>query len=301
MTDAGDPMDPMSARARSALEHFRAAESLDDAARARISNGIEARLAVSRSEHPTTFRAPRRFAPKLVGGAAGKAVLGFVLAAAAAWGAYETVHERSDTQSSAPAPSTAALRSGTPASAAPKEAPAASVRLDEHPLAAPVARDAPPNSVAARPVAPDPTPTHSAPKLLQPNNATGEQAPSTPSVMSRRATWDATSLSDDLSRNAPSVGITDEVAEEVALLKSAQAAINAGRPAEALSKLAEHARRFPHGKLNESCEVARIVALCDSGQKTAARAAADRFLAARPSSPFASRVRTACAPDPASP
>jgi hypothetical protein len=87
---------------------------------------------------------------------------------------------------------------------------------------------------------------------------------------------------------------TSTIDREMQLLKRAQVAQAAGRPTEALSILAEHAKQFPNGKLVESREVARVIALCQAGQTQASRAAADRFLASRPNSPFASRVRGAC-------
>jgi hypothetical protein len=82
---------------------------------------------------------------------------------------------------------------------------------------------------------------------------------------------------------------------EMQLLKRAQVAQAAGRPTEALSILADHAKQFPNGKLAESREVARVLSLCQAGQTQASRAAAERFLASHPNSPFASRVRGACA------
>src|SRR5262249_39672502 len=83
--------------------------------------------------------------------------------------------------------------------------------------------------------------------------------------------------------------------QEMQLLKRAHQAEASGRPSEALSILAEHAKRFPNGKLAESREVARVIALCEAGQTQASRPPADRFLAARPNSPFASRGRGVCA------
>jgi hypothetical protein len=85
------------------------------------------------------------------------------------------------------------------------------------------------------------------------------------------------------------------VDEEVRLLALAYAQLRAGQPALALATLSEQERRFPNGKLAESRQVARILALCDSGQRAAARSEGARFLAAHPGSPFSNRVRTACA------
>jgi hypothetical protein len=89
--------------------------------------------------------------------------------------------------------------------------------------------------------------------------------------------------------------------QETALLEQAQAALRRGAPQRALALLAEHTWRFPSGHLTESREVARILALCQAGNATQARAQADRFLAARPGSPFSARVRASCPPDTTSP
>ena len=87
----------------------------------------------------------------------------------------------------------------------------------------------------------------------------------------------------------------DMIDEEVRLLSQAHAAIRAGRPRDALSKLREHAESFPNSKLEEARQVARMIALCDSGRRAAARAEARVFLSARPRSPLANRVRSICA------
>jgi hypothetical protein len=83
--------------------------------------------------------------------------------------------------------------------------------------------------------------------------------------------------------------------QEMALMRRANALSQSGRPREALAVLAEHARRFPNGKLAESRTVAQIMALCAAGDAHAAHAEAEKFLAAHPKSPFAARVRSICA------
>lgn len=84
------------------------------------------------------------------------------------------------------------------------------------------------------------------------------------------------------------------LSEEVALLRRAQRSMNSGDPGAALRSLEEHARRFPSGHMEEEREAARVVALCRAGRETEARAIASRFLAERPASPLAARVRAAC-------
>lgn len=84
------------------------------------------------------------------------------------------------------------------------------------------------------------------------------------------------------------------LAAEVALLRSAQAALNGGDPETALARLGDHARRFPDGAMAEEREAARVLALCRAGRDDEARGAADRFLRERPQSPLVPRVRRGC-------
>jgi hypothetical protein len=86
-----------------------------------------------------------------------------------------------------------------------------------------------------------------------------------------------------------------QLEEELRLLRAAYEALRADRPKRALSWLGEHATRFPHGALAETREVARIMALCQAGQREAARAEAAHFLQRSPHSPHAGRVRSLCA------
>jgi len=81
---------------------------------------------------------------------------------------------------------------------------------------------------------------------------------------------------------------------ELALLASAQAAIQRGDYATALAKLDEHQRSFPGGVLGEERTAARVVALCGAGKEREAQALATTFLAEHPMSPLAPRVRGAC-------
>ena len=68
--------------------------------------------------------------------------------------------------------------------------------------------------------------------------------------------------------------------------------IAAGNGPGALSALDAFTRRFPRSPLAEQAHVHRIPALAASGERYAARAAADRFFAAYPGSPYARRVRS---------
>ena len=92
----------------------------------------------------------------------------------------------------------------------------------------------------------------------------------------------------------PAAATPSSLAEEVHLLASAQRALNDGDPATALARLAEHGRRFPSGTMAEERDAARALALCRAGRRQEAQAAAARFLAERPTSPLAARVRASC-------
>jgi hypothetical protein len=89
--------------------------------------------------------------------------------------------------------------------------------------------------------------------------------------------------------------------EEVRLMNGAQAALRSGDPKRALQLLAEHARRFPNGKLADARMVTRMSALCSMGLSDEARREAGHFLARNPHSPFSERVRNICAPSADSP
>lgn len=93
---------------------------------------------------------------------------------------------------------------------------------------------------------------------------------------------------------APVAAAPSMLAEEVRLLSSAQRALNEGDPTTALARLAEHGRRFPEGTMAEERDAARALALCRAGRREEAQAAAARFLADRPTSPLAARVRASC-------
>jgi hypothetical protein len=83
------------------------------------------------------------------------------------------------------------------------------------------------------------------------------------------------------------------LAEEMQDMRAAQAALAGGATAEALALLDAYARKFPDGRLHEEYLALRAIALC-SGEPPAGQAEAAAFLAAKPRSVFATRVRGAC-------
>lgn len=82
---------------------------------------------------------------------------------------------------------------------------------------------------------------------------------------------------------------------EMRLLEAAQAELASGRGERALELLSRHEREFPDAALGEERAFARVIALCQLGRSTEARAAADAFLRAAPRSPLVLRLRKSCA------
>ncbi len=300
-----DELPPLSSHARRVLEHARAADPLDALTRARIERALEARLA---GGHVPKV-GPRSVAPKIAGGIAGKAAFGVLLAAAATWGTYEHFKTGAiDRTMPAPAVAPASVAVRTPVHAGVQvepsttkahqqtpqavEAPAESAPAKAHAVAVPGAGSGAAHMTTS-------VATHV--ELAGSDRAAADQG--SPTAVAATATDTEATPSGSpagIARDTPeptgaAEPTPDGVAEELAFLKRAQAALNAGDPQAALAALRAHQERFPHGKLNEACEVERIVALCAAGEKSASRRAAERFLNASPGSPFADRVRSTCA------
>ena len=88
---------------------------------------------------------------------------------------------------------------------------------------------------------------------------------------------------------------TDDLEGEVRLLADADAELRRGDADAALTRLAEHAAKYPSGALVDEREGVRAIALCRAGRFSEGRAAADRFLSPTRKSSLAARVRAACA------
>jgi hypothetical protein len=91
---------------------------------------------------------------------------------------------------------------------------------------------------------------------------------------------------------APNAAST--VAEELRLVRAAQAQLSAGRAEGALATLAEHARLYPQGALREERAAARVLALCALGRGEQAKREADAFVRVAPHSPYAGGLRRPC-------
>jgi hypothetical protein len=279
-------MDPeLSRHAKDLLERYRKAESLGSDARTRMLSGLRAKMSLG----APAVGAPKASAlSKLAAAGKTKILLGVLAVSIPAAWTIQKAHRSVDYT----------LRTATPpVPTAPTVVTAPAVE------AAPRATDGEPygsaSALAAVPfealpeVAPE-----SEPRLRSKRSSTAERSvtaaddkPTSPKV----AVEEPKSAAPVERETAPEKATTESTLDqEMELLKRARLAQKAGHPAEALGILAQHAKEFPNGKLSESRDVARVIALCDAGQTQASRAAAERFLAQRPNSPFANRVRTAC-------
>ncbi len=90
---------------------------------------------------------------------------------------------------------------------------------------------------------------------------------------------------------APAIDTASGLAEEVAAIDAARATLDRGDAAGSLGQLDAYQRRFPRGTLRQEAAVMRIDALLRAGDRRAARALADRLLAAGPG-PYAERIRS---------
>lgn len=143
---------------------------------------------------------------------------------------------------------------------------------------APAPREVRPPVEAAPAPANDPTPQPAVVEAPAPQPSVVPPAPKSPS---RPA---APSASSEKGR----------LAVEVELLSRATSALSSGRPAEALTVLAEHQRRFPRGVLTQERRAARAQALCRLGRTAEAQRELSRLPQA---SPQAARVRQVCGLD----
>ncbi len=81
------------------------------------------------------------------------------------------------------------------------------------------------------------------------------------------------------------------LAEEIARLDGVRRQLAAKRAKPALAALDDYARDYPEGALRQEAALLRIEASSRAGQKQAARALAEKFLANNPDSPHAPRIR----------
>jgi hypothetical protein len=88
---------------------------------------------------------------------------------------------------------------------------------------------------------------------------------------------------------------TPTLADELALLRDADAALARGDAKKALALLDAHSKQFPRGQMIPERMLQRAVALCRLGKREKSRAAIDKLLAAYPTTPLRARASTVCA------
>lgn len=81
---------------------------------------------------------------------------------------------------------------------------------------------------------------------------------------------------------------------ELELIEHAQRALRDGRPARALELLERHSGSYPRGALSEESTFLRAQALCATGRLAEARTLATDFVATRPESAYAGKMRRVC-------
>ncbi|APR79228.1 Hypothetical protein A7982_04575 [Minicystis rosea] len=94
--------------------------------------------------------------------------------------------------------------------------------------------------------------------------------------------------------SAPETPASASIASEVALLREAQSALEAGDAARSLRAVDALTQRHSDGVLREERMVIRVLALCAAGRVQEAHAEGRRFLAEMPRSVLADRVRASC-------
>lgn len=93
---------------------------------------------------------------------------------------------------------------------------------------------------------------------------------------------------------APPETSADPLADETRLLSAAQQAIASGQPEQALAQVAEHAERFPRGKLRDLRTVLEVEALCSAGRTDEARRRARKALDDEPPRRVAEKLAASC-------
>ncbi len=134
-----------------------------------------------------------------------------------------------------------------------------------------------------------PSTTHSRRGLVSHGGQTGADSMEAP-ASSVVAKGSGGPRSADDPRSVESTTETSSLASELAALVRVRAALGRHDVVSALGLLAEYDQRFPSGALGPEASVLRIEALFDSGERSRAVEAAERFLASHPGSPHEARL-----------
>jgi hypothetical protein len=98
-------------------------------------------------------------------------------------------------------------------------------------------------------------------------------------------------------RRAGGGGAPGSFEQELALIKAAKAELDAGRAADALDLVNQHARLYPRGVFAGEREALRALGSCGTGDSATGRKLGVAFIRAYPASPLVDRVRRACGLD----
>jgi hypothetical protein len=118
----------------------------------------------------------------------------------------------------------------------------------------------------------------------------GDARPSQPHGAAKSEREQAPSLRKAAKAAAPSPEAGDSLSEQAALLSQARQRLDVS-PAEAISLLAEHARRFPNSTLSEERRLFTIQALARSGRLDDAKRELEMLERSSPRSPHLARAR----------
>lgn len=130
-----------------------------------------------------------------------------------------------------------------------------------------------------------------------PSAAPAVLPPSSPAPEASANLMPVSPVSSASSKRAPKAQAPPaEQADELALVSSMQLALRSGDASQVLALAGEHAQRFPRGALVQEREGARAIARCQLAEPAKRGAILSAFERAYSGSPYAARVRAACAP-----
>jgi outer membrane protein assembly factor BamD (BamD/ComL family) len=86
------------------------------------------------------------------------------------------------------------------------------------------------------------------------------------------------------------------IREQTAMIDAARRKLRAGNPGGAVAELDRYHRKYKQGMFGQEAIMLRIEALSRSGNQSAARSLAKRFLANKPSSQYAKRIESLVGP-----
>lgn len=149
---------------------------------------------------------------------------------------------------------------------------------------------APPSVASVEKVAPSAAVLEAAPA------AAPEVLPQVSPVLEASATLVPVPTVPSKARAPKAEGSAAQQSDELALVGSMQLALRSGNASQVLTLASEHAQRFPKGALVQEREGARAIARCQLAEPAKRSAILSAFERAYSSSPYAARVRAACAP-----